>query len=65
MYLTPPGSNVTIDDMRIAVDIVGIETINKLLELGVIQNLPPDPGGVAGVVGELDRVDGVHLGTEV
>ena len=51
--------------MRIAVDIVGIETINKLLELGVIQNLPPDPGGVAGVVGELDRVDGVHLGTEL
>ena len=51
--------------MRITVDIVGIETINKLLELGVIQNLPPDPGGVAGVVGELDRVDGVHLGTEV
>ena len=47
--------------MRITIDIVGIETINKLLELGVIQNLPPDPGGVAGVVGELDRINRVNL----
>ena len=48
--------------MRIVVDIVGIQTINQLLKLGIIQYLTPDTCRVACVVGKLNRVDGINLG---
>ena len=50
--------------MRIVVDIVGIQTINQFLKLGIIQYLTPDTSRVACVVGKLDRVDGINLGRD-
>ena len=47
--------------MGILVDVVSVQAVNQLLELGVIEDLAPDPGGVARVVGKLDRVDRVDL----
>ena len=47
--------------MRVLVDVVGVQAVNQLLELGVIENLAPDPGGVARMVRKLDRVDRVDL----
>ena len=47
--------------MGVLVDAIGVQAVNELLELGVIQDLSPDPGGVARVVRKLDRVDCVHL----
>ena len=47
--------------MRVLVDVVGVQAVNQLLELGVIEDLAPDPGGVARVVRKLDRVDRVDL----
>ena len=47
--------------MGILVDVVSVQAVNKLLELGVIEDLASNPGGVARVVGKLDRVDRVDL----
>ena len=55
------GSNVTIDNVRVMVDFICIQTIYQLLQLCVIQDLARDSCRIAGVVGELDRVDGINL----
>ena len=48
----------------LARDAVVKEALDEVPQLDVVQPLPPDALGVAGVVGELDRVDGVDLVAE-
>ena len=55
------GSNITIDNVRVMVDVVCVQTVDQLLQLRVIKDLATDSSRIAGVVGELDRVDGINL----
>ena len=47
--------------MAVAANVVRLESVHQLLELGVVQHLAPHPGWVARVVAELHRVDRVNL----
>ena len=40
-------TNVSVDDVRVFVDVVGIETINQLLKLSVIKDLPTNTSSVS------------------
>ena len=55
------GPNIAIDNVRVMVDVVCIQAVYQLLQLGVIKDLATDSCRIAGVVGELDRVDGINL----
>ena len=55
------GPNIAIDNVRIMVDVVCVQAVYQLLQLGVIKDLATDSCRIAGVVGELDRVDGINL----
>ena len=55
------GSNIAVDNVRVMVDVVCIQTIYQLLQLSVVKDLATDSCRIAGVVGELDRVDGINL----
>ena len=55
------GPNIAIDNVRVMVDVVCIQTVYQLLQLGVVKDLATDSCRIAGVVGELDRVDGINL----
>ena len=43
------------------VDVVCVQAVYQLLQLGVIKDLATDSCRIAGVVGELDGVDGINL----
>ena len=55
------GSNIAIDNVRVMVDIVCIQTIYQFLQLCVIKDLAMDSSRIASVVGKLDRVDCINL----
>ena len=55
------GPNIAIDNVRIMVDVVRVQTVYQLLQLGVVKDLATDSCRIAGVVGELDGVDGINL----
>ena len=55
------GPNIAIDNVRVMVDVVCVQAVYQLLQLGVVKDLATDSCRIAGVVGELDRVDGINL----